>query len=435
MTIASNTVTNRPACAIPDTPLAHAAAGLDLCVHCGFCLQACPTYVNLEDENDSPRGRLVLMSRMLEGDISITDPDASKHLDRCLGCRACETACPSGVPYGELLEATRATMAAARGLPLVARVILATFKQTALLSVVLTAARLFRNTGLPRELARVLPARLAFPMAMLASTTPSTIRAQRRDASRADLASRATRATVTPLTGCVMHGLFGHVNEATTRVLAHNGYTVKETAGQHCCGALHAHAGDLEGARTLARRNIAAFEASGAELIAVNSAGCGAMCKQYGHLLHDDAQWAARAEQMAAKVRDVSELLADAGPLQGEPLALRVTHDPPCHQMHAQRIVKQPVQVLASIPELRLIDLPDADQCCGSAGIYNLLEPETSDAVLAPKLQCIAETQAEYIATGNPGCMMQIGAGLLRSGATTRVVHPIELLDASYRNG
>ncbi|MCC6242392.1 MAG: 4Fe-4S dicluster domain-containing protein [Gemmatimonadaceae bacterium] len=453
MTTISKTVSARPACAIPDTPLAHAAAGLDLCVHCGFCLQACPTYVNLEDENDSPRGRLVLMSRMLDGEISITDPDASKHLDRCLGCRACETACPSGVPYGELLEATRATMAAARGLPFIARLILATFKHTTLLSIVLTAARVFRNSGVPRVLAGVLPARLAFPMAMLASTTPSTIRARRTAPAGAADSSAPTdtkgvanqqrtatgnagtaRTSVSPLTGCVMQGLFGHVNDATTRVLSHNGYTVRHTAGQHCCGALHAHAGDLEGARELARRNIAAFETSGADVIAVNSAGCGAMCKQYGHLLHDDAAWAPRAEALASKVRDISELLASAGPVPGAPLPLRVTHDPPCHQMHAQRIVKQPLQLLAAIPALDLVDLPDADQCCGSAGIYNLLEPETSDAVLAPKLRCIADTNAEYLATGNPGCMMQIGAGLLRSGASTRVVHPIELLDASYRN-
>lgn len=425
-----------PACALPDTPLAAAAAGLDACVHCGFCLQACPTYVNLEDENDSPRGRLVIMRRLLEGDIALDDADAGRHLDRCLGCRACETACPSGVPYGELLEATRATMVPRRGLPLVARVVLALFGRTTLLRIVLGGARVFRATGLPRWLATVLPERLAFPMAMLASTAPVALPSPDSQPSASPPRSSTDTArdarVVTTLSGCVMDGLFGHVHRATERVLAHNGYTLRATTAQHCCGALHAHAGDLEGARALARRNIVAFEAGQADVIAVNSAGCGAMLKQYGHLLHDDPVWAARATELAAKVRDVSELLAAAGPRAGGALPLRVTHDPPCHQMHAQRVVAPPLAVLAAISSLDLVPLEDADQCCGSAGIYNLIEPETSNAVLAPKLARIADTAATLVATGNPGCMMQIGAGLLRSGTRTRVVHPVELLDASY---
>ena len=426
-----------PACAIPGTPLANAAAGLDACVHCGFCLQACPTYVNLEDENDSPRGRLVLMRRLLEGDVPLDDADIGTHLDRCLGCRACETACPSGVPFGDLLEATRATMAPVRGIPLVARFVLAVFTRTSVLRVGLVIARVVRDTGLPRLLARVLPERLAFPMAMLASTVPVRLSSPRdggqvpsADLAFSDSPSREQR--VTCLIGCVMGGLFGHVNAATARVLAHNGFTLVETAHQHCCGALHAHAGDLAGARALARRNIVAFEASGASTIAVNSAGCGAMLKQYGHLLHDDTTWAARAAGVAARTRDISELLADAGVRQGAPIALRVTHDPPCHQLHAQRVVQQPLAVLAAIPGLDLVPLEDADQCCGSAGIYNLIEPDTSNAVLTPKLSRIAESRATLVATGNPGCMMQLGAGLLRSGSSARVVHPVELLDASY---
>ncbi len=417
-------------CALPDTPLANASAGLDACVHCGFCLQACPTYVNLEDENDSPRGRLVLMRRLLDGEIALDDPDAGTHLDRCLGCRACETACPSGVPYGELLEATRATMAPVRGLPFVARIVLGVFSREALLRPALFAARVLRATPIPRVLARFLPARLAFPFAMLASSAPHLLRTRHRySPTKPALEHRGSAAL---LTGCVMDGLFGHVNAATTRVLLVNGYDVVAAPMQQCCGALHAHAGDLASARALARSNIAAFERSNAEYIAINSAGCGAMIKQYGHLLHDDPAWASRAAQIATRARDISELLATAGPTPGGALALRVTHDPPCHQMHAQRVVQQPMAVLAAIPELTLVPLEDADQCCGSAGIYNLIEPETSDAVLAPKLQRIAEANATYVATGNPGCMMQLGAGLLRSGSTTRVVHPVELLDASY---
>ncbi len=429
---------NSSRCALPDTPLAHAAAGLDACVHCGFCLQACPTYINLDDENDSPRGRLVLMRRMLDGDIPLDDPDVGRHMDRCLGCRACETACPSGVPYGQLLEATRATMAPVRGTPAVARLVLAIFAHRSLLRVALVAARIARASGVPKILARILPDRLAFPFAMLASTAPVTLH---RVASTAETSSNtsvsgvptATRGTVALLEGCVMRGIFAHVNDATERVLSANGYEVIAAPQQHCCGALHAHAGDLEGARALARANIAAFEAAAPAQIAINSAGCGAMVKQYAHLLHDDPVWGPRAEQIAERARDVSELLATAGPKVGGTLALRVTHDPPCHQMHAQRVVKQPLAVLGAIPGLVLLPLADAEQCCGSAGIYNLVEPDTSDAVLAPKLERIAETGADFVATGNPGCMMQIGAGLMRSGSRVRVVHPIELLDASYR--
>ncbi len=416
---------------MPQSPLSLSSSGLDSCVHCGFCLQACPTYINLEDENDSPRGRLVLMRRMLDGEIALDDPDAGRHLDRCLGCRACETACPSGVPYGDLLEATRATMAPVRGIPFVARFILAVFKQTSLLHVGLTFARAFRATRIPSLLSRLLPERLAFPMAMLASTAPNPHLATH--SSRQSPSSRPTPdSCLTTLTGCVMHGLFGHVNRATDRVLTHNGYTVVSTPHQHCCGALHAHAGDLDSARELARRNIAAFEATGSAPIAINSAGCGAMVKQYGHLLHDDPTWSARANAVAARARDVSELLAAVGPKRGGSLPLRVTHDPPCHQMHAQRVVNPPRAVLAAITDLDLVPLEDADQCCGSAGIYNLVEPDTSNAVLAPKLKRIADTKADFVATGNPGCMMQIGAGLMLTGSTARAVHPVELLDASY---
>ncbi|MEP6833174.1 MAG: heterodisulfide reductase-related iron-sulfur binding cluster [Gemmatimonas sp.] len=438
---------------MPNTPLAEAAAGLDACVHCGFCLQACPTYVNLQDENDSPRGRLVLMRRLLEGDLALDDPDVGTHLDRCLGCRACETACPSGVPYGQLLEATRATMAPVRGKPFVASVILSVFANRRLLSVALVGARIFRATRLPVLLAKILPARMAFPMAMLASTAPrkfKTVAVQVLHQAGTSTGGRAAAQTppnaaksgsarpsesVTMLEGCVMRGLFAHTNAATERVLTAGGYDIKQSDTQTCCGALHAHAGDLQTARTLARRNIAAFERANADFIAINSAGCGAMIKEYGHLLHDDEAWHERATKIAAKARDISELLVHAsgasGMKTGAALPIRVTYDAPCHLMHAQRITKAPLQLLSSIPGMDLIPLTDADQCCGSAGIYNLIEPDTSDAVLAPKLARIAESQADFVATGNPGCLMQIGAGLIMSGSKARAVHPIELLDAS----
>jgi glycolate oxidase iron-sulfur subunit len=202
--------------------------------------------------------------------------------------------------------------------------------------------------------------------------------------------------------------------------------------GQKCCGALHAHAGDLEGARSLARTNIAAFERSGAKFVVANAAGCGAIMKEYGHLLHDDPVWHERAVALASRVRDVSELLADAGPRPGGPLPIRVTYDAPCHLQHAQRVTQAPLSVLAAIPGLELVPLHDTDQCCGSAGIYNLIEPATSDAVLEPKLQNILATRASWVATGNPGCLMQIGAGLIRAEINARAIHPVDLLDASY---
>jgi len=415
----------RPPCAVPGTPLAGVVDGIMTCVHCGFCLQACPTYLAVGDENDSPRGRILLMRSVVEGDLSIDDPAVTSHIDRCLGCRGCETACPSGVPYGELLEATRATMVQREKPPLVTRIILALFARPALLRPILAASRLLRATGLPRLLAR-LPGRVGFSFGMLASTTSPLPHSSYPGVGSGE------RGTVATLRGCVMEGLFAETNRATERTLACNDYALVDAPGQVCCGALHAHAGDLEGARALARRNIAAFERSGSDYIAVNASGCGAMMKEYGHLLADDPEWAARAAALSGRVRDVSELLAAAGPKPGGELPVRVTYDAPCHMVHAQRIVRPPLQLLESIPSIELVPLVDADQCCGSAGIYNLVQPELAGQVLEPKLANIASTGAQYVATGNPGCLMHIGSGLLRARQRARTVHPVELLDASY---
>jgi len=413
-------------CALPDSPLAHAREGLDKCVHCGFCLQACPTYVTLDDENDSPRGRLLIMRSLLEGTIATSDEKARQHLDQCLGCRACETACPSGVPYGHLLEATRATLTERHPLPWYARVLLGVFRHRRLLGIALALSRIFRWTKIPSLLARVLPNRLGFPLDMLASTAPRF-----RPEYEAPEPS-AARESYALLEGCVMRGLYAHTHAATRRTLAVNGYHEVGAAGQECCGALHAHAGNLDAARDLARRNIAAFERTGADHVVSNAAGCGAMLREYGHLLADDPAWAARAAALSARARDVSELLAAAGPVEGGALPLSVTYDAPCHLLHAQRISAPPLKVLAAIPALRLAPLTEAEYCCGAAGIYNLLEPAVSDAVLRPKLGHIATTGADFVATGNPGCLMQIGAGLRRTGSRALAVHPVELLDASY---
>jgi glycolate oxidase iron-sulfur subunit len=407
-----------------ETPLARAAAGLDACVHCGFCLNACPTYLALEDENDSPRGRIVLMRAMLDGDILPTDIEASTHIDRCLGCRACETACPSGVPYGHLLEATRATMAESRPLPWTARAILFVFAHRMLLSIALAGARVFRWTRIPDLLARI-PAKATFPFAMLASTRRSSGRRARNAGADAPSSSRGTTAV---LTGCVMEGLFARTNRATERALSSNGFQVVAAPTQVCCGALHAHAGDAHTARELARRNVAAFEASGADYIAVNSAGCGAMLKDYGHLLHDDSEWNERAALVSGRVRDISELLAGAGPVPASRPPVRVAYDAPCHLLHGQRITTPPLTILGAIEGITLVPLAGSDQCCGSAGIFNLIEPDVAAAVLAPKIAAITDSGAEIVATGNPGCLMQIGGGLLRAGSTVRARHPVELL-------
>jgi glycolate oxidase iron-sulfur subunit len=424
-----------PACAIPGTPLAAASAGINACVHCGFCLQACPTYVALGDENDSPRGRIYLMRALMEGELTVNDPTVHTHIDRCLGCRACETACPSGVPYGALLEATRATLREVQRPPLRARLILALFARRGLMRFAVGAARLLRDAGLPKLLSR-LPGDLGFAFAMLAASESPLAHGRVRARAEAGASHQprgdGSRGTFALLRGCVMEGLFTRANRATERTLVANDYAPVPAPDQHCCGALHAHAGDLAMARSLARRNIVAFEKSEAEYVVTNAAGCGALLKEYGHLLAGDGEWAARAADFSARVRDVSELLAAAGPRAGSPLDYRVTYDAPCHLQHAQRVAIAPLTVLDAIPGLERVALVDSDQCCGSAGIYNLLEPALSAAVLAPKLVHIELTGASLVVTGNPGCLMQIGAGLRRAGQSARTIHPVELLDASY---
>jgi glycolate oxidase iron-sulfur subunit len=321
----------------------------------------------------------------------------------------------------------RATLLARRPLAPVARLILWMFAKPRLLAVAMRLSRLFRNTGAPALGARLVPGRLGFAMGMLASTRPSL--------ARRSYAARGTgeRGSVALLTGCVMEGLFDSTNRATERVLGVNDYAMVDALGQRCCGALHAHSGDLERARELARANVAAFERSDADFVVTNAAGCGAMMKEYGHLLREDPAWADRAARVSAKVRDVSELLAAAGPKPPTAeLPITVTYDAPCHLLHAQRISTQPVQVLRAIPGVELVPLTDTEQCCGAAGIYNLIEPDTSNAVLGPKVRNIAETRAHFVATGNPGCLMQIGAGLRGAGLAVRPVHPVDLLDEAY---
>lgn len=414
--------------AAPDTQDRGGFAGLDACVHCGFCLQACPTFLATGDEADGPRGRIELMRSLERGELEPTDPALQFHLDRCLGCRACEPVCPSGVAYGHGLEAARERIAEERPYGWMARAALWTLTTPGISPIVYMLARWLRATGLPRLLAGW--GRLRFALGMLAATRP-----ERRKVGTVERKTKHSlpnvptfQHAVTLFRGCVMDGLFRHVHEATIRVLRVNGFEVREAAGAVCCGALHAHAGMTADARALAAANITAF--AGDDPIAVNSAGCGALLRDYGHLLdHHPA-----AVAFGARVRDVTELLATrpGGVVPGAPLDRHVAYDPPCHLLHAQRIAEPPLRLFAAIPVLHLERTPNADQCCGSAGLYTLVEPEMSRTVLAPKLAELRAAAPQLVATGNPGCLMQIGAGLAASGLAIPVVHPLELLDQSY---
>jgi glycolate oxidase iron-sulfur subunit len=406
--------------------------GLDACVHCGFCLQACPTFLATGDESDSPRGRIELMRALERGDLTADDTALAYHLDRCLGCRSCEPVCPSGVQYGHGLEAARHQLAAARGVSRLARLALWALTTPRVSRVVYWFARVLRATGIPRRLAGW--GRFGFAMGMLAATKAVDGGRRRAKAGKGvpSLALARPRPPSPALLfrGCVQQGLFSHVHDATKRTLSVNGYQVQEVSGQVCCGALHAHAGLIDKARVLARVNVAAF-GDGVAPIVVNSAGCGALLKEYGHLLGDDA-----GARFGARVRDVTELLAgDAmrGPVAGAPLDLHVAYDPPCHLLHAQGVAVPPLKVFAAIPLLELVSVPGAAECCGSAGLFSLLEPEMSRAVLAVKIERLQAAAPQVVATGNPGCQMQIGAGLKAVRSAVAVRHPVELLDEAYR--
>jgi glycolate oxidase iron-sulfur subunit len=403
------------------------------CVHCGFCLTACPTYQQVGDEADSPRGRIYLMRAAHEGRLSWDDSAVETHIDRCLGCRACEPVCPSGVQYGWLLERARDQIAKKAGTSFSARALLIAYGNTTLSRLVSWFSRLVRGTRIPALLARVLPhrfGRLKFGNAMLAASAPNRLSSRKR----AKLGTYAGATRVALLRGCVQEGLFARVNRATERVLRINRCNIVPARKQGCCGALHAHSGDLDGARARARHNIAAFEASAADYIIVNAAGCSAVMKEYGELLEHDAAWAPRAHALASRVRDVSEFLNSLDLVKGAPLEDDITYDAPCHLLHAQRITTAPLDVLRKvIPDVKLVPLPGAEDCCGGAGIYGLLHQDLGGRILRDKVNAVASTNAKVVTTPNPGCMMQIGAGLIIHGYDTKVTHPIELLEASYR--
>jgi len=406
------------------------------CVHCGLCLPVCPTYRVTGRETSSPRGRVFLMRGAAEGEIPFGEVVAEEAY-LCLGCRACETACPSGVRFGSLLEGTRAAVERAGLRRGPARhlewwALRHLVPRPRRLRVLLTLLGVAQRTGLDRLGARLLPRRVRH-LAEAAPRVPP--RAERRPLPAALPAEGERRGRVGLFVGCIMPELFGRANAATARVLARNGFSVLAVPGQGCCGALQAHSGDADTARRLLARNVEAF---GAELdaVVVNSAGCGAFLREAG-------EWAPEGgAAFAARVRDVCELLDEVGlrppprPNAGEG-RLRVCYDDPCHLVHGQGVADAPRRLLEQLPGLELVPHADATICCGAAGIYNLTHPETSDAVLARKVEALAAAAPDVVATGNPGCIMQLERGLAAHARRTRrpaprVVHPVELLDAAY---
>jgi glycolate oxidase iron-sulfur subunit len=412
------------------TPLREVEPGLRQCIHCGMCLEACPTYQITRLETESPRGRIHLMINMLEG--GPTTSETKLHLDRCLACRACEVVCPSGVPYGRLIEAARTVIAdetrPRRGwlAGRMRRLALDTLAEPRALTRAARLLGLYERLGL-RKLARATGVLRLLPRRMrrLEQLYPPLGRPRYRPPATPP----APRARVTLLLGCVMRVAYGDVHTAAGRILARQGIAVIDAPAQTCCGALHAHAGERDDARALARRNIAAFEKAEVDAIVVDAAGCGAHLKGYGHLLADDEEWAARAAALAAKVRDVTEYLAEvAGERLGR-LDLRATYQDACHLAHAQGIKRQPRDLLARVHGLELIEMSDADVCCGSAGSYNVTQPEYADRLLARKVDAILATGARAVVSANPGCMLQMEAGLRARGSKVQVLHVVEVLD------
>ena len=409
---------------------------IDKCVHCGFCLPVCPTYVLWGQEMDSPRGRIYLMKMASERAAEMT-PAWVSHFDRCLGCMACMTACPSGVDYGKLIEATHAQIERntrrTRAEKRQRRFLFKSFTHPARLRRLRLPLLLYQKLGLQSlahglGLVKMLPKRWRTMEALLPRLT------SKESVPEYTPAVGTKRLRIGLVLGCVQREFFSHVNAATVRVLAAEGCEVLAPRAQTCCGALPIHAGEEALAMEFAKKLIDVFESLTVDAIVTNAAGCGSNVKEYGHLLRDDPQYAERAAQFSAKCRDVSEVLATLEPRsQRFPLELRVAFHDSCHLQHAQGVRSQPRALLAGIPGLELSEIPEAPICCGSAGIYNLVQPETARELGDRKAQQIAALHADVVATGNPGCILQLQSSLARQQQKTPVVHTIQILDASLR--
>src|SRR4051812_22273668 len=446
------------AIATPETPAEPAAAfpspvrdpGIDLdwlsgkidyrrfqdCVHCGLCTASCPTYIETGDENDSPRGRIYLMRAVADRRLAVS-PAVRNHLELCLDCRACESACPSGVQYGKLIEpfkvALQASAPPAEKTGLLERLILHhLFPHAGRVKAALLPARLLQRLGVLDlaervGLTKLLPGTLRRMQAMLPDL-------RRTGGSLPEVLPPIgpKRARVALFLGCVGDALYPETSAATARVLQQNGCEVVIPRGQACCGAIHYHSGVEAPALRLARRNLGAFDPEAFDAIIVNAAGCGAMLKDYVHLL--PAADHAAAARFVAKVKDVSEFLVALGPiLPRHPLPMKVTYHDACHLCHGQQVRSQPRQLLAMIPGLELVPLEESEICCGAAGTYNLTQPEMSERLGRRKMDHIAATGATLVTTGNVGCILQIARKIKERGSTITVAHPVDLLDRAYR--
>jgi glycolate oxidase iron-sulfur subunit len=416
---------------------------LDKCVHCGFCLPACPTYVLWGDEMDSPRGRIWMMRKSTLGaapEDENLDHNLRTHIDNCLGCMSCMTACPSGVEYNKLIEDTRAQVEARTVRPLSDRLfrwmLFSTFPHPTRLKILGLPIALYQRSGLQTVVRKsgilnMLPRRFQAMEALLPTVPLNPFR--KLPATIAPASAKLGR--VAMLTGCVQDAYFKHVNEATARVLSTVGYEVVIPPSQGCCGALMVHSGLEHEAIAFAKRMIATFERAQVDTIVVNAAGCGSTMKEYPHLLRNDPAWSGRAARFSARCKDISELLAATPlPTHLSPLPLRAAYHDACHLRHAQGIYAEPRELLAQIPELTIAELAESNICCGSAGVYNLLNPETADELGDRKVEHLLNTKAEALISANPGCLLQLQASLRRNGhAELPTFHMVELLDASLR--
>lgn len=408
------------------------------CVHCGFCLPTCPTYLLWGEEMDSPRGRIYMMKKAMQGQIPL-DTTFQTHMDNCLGCMACMTACPSGVQYEKLIEDTRAQVE--RNIPrsssdtLFRKLLFATFPYSGRLRLLALPMLMYQRSGLQSlvrksGLLKLLPARLSAMEALL-PRVPTRLFARLPPAVVADKPGRR----VGMLSGCVQQVFFQHVNTATARVLAAEGCDVIIPEDQSCCGALMLHSGLDQEAAAKARKLIAAFEGAGVDSIVINAAGCGSTMKEYGHLLRGDPLWAARAAAFSAKCKDISEILSELpSRTPMHPLPMRIAYHDACHLRHAQGVFEQPRALLGRIPELEVATVAEGDICCGSAGVYNLLHPEPANVLGDRKVKNLLATEAQAVVSANPGCLLQLMNGLRRQGMPAMpTFHMVELMDASMR--
>jgi glycolate oxidase iron-sulfur subunit len=412
---------------------------IDACVHCGFCLPTCPTYLLWNEEMDTPRGRVYLMKAGLEGRAAMS-PTFVGHFDACLGCMACMTACPSGVQYGPLIERTRAQIERHYARPLGDRLfrslLFAVLPYPTRLRLAMAPLVIFGPILRALERAgvlRILPHRLRSLIAV--APRPSFASLVSDGVPEHTSVAGTPRLRTAVLTGCVQRLAFAGVNKTTVDVLAAEGCTVEAPSTQGCCGALALHAGNIDQARELAKHNIDVFERANVDRIVVNAAGCGSSMKEYGELLHDDPAWSDRARAFSAKVRDVSEVLMEVGEPRARrhPINARVVYHDACHLAHAQGVRAEPRALLAAIPGVEVLTPAESEICCGSAGIYNLVQPEAAEELGERKARHIAALKPDVIAAANPGCILQIAAAGRRLGYEWDIVHPIELLARSIK--